>query len=337
MSSHTAKAGCNCPSCSSTSLRMSEEPAAEEPAAEVPAEVAAMDGVASTEEAHNTDRPARASGLTKHKDKPKQGTPLSELVLGSMVDGRVKTVTNYGAFIDIGAATDALLHVSRLSVDFVSNVEDVVKAGQEVKVRIVEVNAEKNQVALSMLSEEEEEKAKGQKGGDGGKRKERPQRSQGDRRSQGATLKALSDAKHDTDKFVEGEVVSMLDFGAFVRFDASQLAESVTGELDGLVHISALMAGRCNSVADVVSVGQKVQIRVKGVDVEGGKTALSMITDEQEQENRPARGGGGGNRGRQMFSENEMGAKDWKESLEKFQTEQAVTFTNAPMVQEKRK
>jgi len=316
-----------------------ETPAAE-PAPEVPAEVTAMDGVASSEEAHNTDRPARPSGLHKHTKAPSKGTPLAELVVGSMVDGRVKTVTNYGAFVDIGAATDALLHVSRLSVDFVSNVEDVVKAGQEVQVRIVEVNAEKNQVALSMLTVEEEEKAKGAKGGgdDGGKRKARPQRSQGDRRSQVATMKAVADAGHDIDKFIEGEVVSMLDFGAFVRFDAGQLAESITGELDGLVHISALMAGRASSVADVVSVGQKVQIRVKGVDVDGGKVALSMITDEQEQENRPKRGGGGGgNRGRQMFSENEMGAKDWKESLQKFQDEQAVTFTNEPLVQQKRK
>jgi len=326
---------------------MSEDPAAEEPSTpveatptEIPAEVTAMDGVDSSEEAHNTDRPARASGTAKHKEKGAKGTPLAELVIGSMVDGRVKTVTNYGAFVDIGAATDALLHVSRLSVDFVSNVEDVVKAGQEVKVRIVTVDADKNQVALSMLSEEEEEKAKSAKGGgseDGGKRKARPQRSQGDRRSQVATMKAVADAKHDVDKFIEGEVVSMLDFGAFVRFDAGQLAESITGELDGLVHISALMAGRASSVADVVSVGQKVQIRVKGVDVDGGKVALSMISDEQEQENRPKRGGGGGNRGRQMFSENEMGAKDWKESLQKFQDEQAVTFTNEPLMQQKRK
>jgi len=317
-----------------------EEPTPTEPTAEVPVEVAAMDGVNSSEEAHNTDRPARASGTAKHK-KGAQGTPLSELVVGATVEGKVKTLTSYGAFVDIGAATDALLHVSRLSVDFVSNVEDVVKAGQEVSVRIVTVDAEKGQIALTMLTAEEEENAKGQRGGgseDGGKRKARPQRSQGDRRSQVVTMNAVNEKGHDTDKFIEGEVVSMLDFGAFVRFDAGQLAEDVTGELDGLVHISALMAGRVDSVASVVSVGQKVQIRVKGIDAEGGKVALSMITDEQEQENRPKRGGGGGGkRGRQMFSDSEMGAKDWKESLDKFQTDQGTTFTNAPLVQQKRK
>lgn len=323
-------------------MSSTEEPTPEEPAPEVPVEVAAMDGVNSEEEAHNAERPARASGTAKHKKDGAKGTPLSELVVGSSVEGKVKTLTSYGAFVDIGAATDALLHVSRLSVDFVSNVEDVVKAGQEVTVRIVTVDAEKGQVALTMLTEAEEEAAKGQRGGgseDGGKRKQRPQRSQGDRRSQVVTMNSVNDAGHDTDKFIEGEVVSMLDFGAFVRFDASQLVESVSGELDGLVHISALKAERVDSVASVVSVGEKVQIRVKGIDAEGGKVALSMITDEQEQANRPQRGGGGGGgkRGRSMFSESEMGAKDWKESLDKFQTDQGTTFTNAPLVQPARK
>ena len=90
------------------------------------------------------------------------------------MDGRVKTITLYGAFIDIGAASDALLHVSRLSADFVSNVEDVVKAGQEAQVRITSVDMDKNQISLSMLTVEEEEAAKGLRrgGGGGGKRKD---------------------------------------------------------------------------------------------------------------------------------------------------------------------
>jgi len=345
---------CDC--CTNTSLRMSTEIEADgevpdvkteevpdvevtaEATVEVPAEVAAMDGIASSEEAHNTDRPARDSGLKKHK-KASRGTPLSELEIGSTVDGKVKTITSYGAFVDIGAASDALLHVSRLSADFVSNVEDVVKAGQEVQVRIASVDTEKNQIALTMLTEAEEEAAKGQRGGgSGGKRKERPQRSQGDRRTQIATMNAVNEKGLDTNKFIEGEVVSTLDFGAFVRFDASQLAEGVTGELDGLVHISALQTGRVDSVGSVVSVGGKVQIRVKLIDAEGGKVSLSMITDEQEQENRPKRGGGGGGRGgKSMFSDSDMGAKDWKESLEKFQSDTEASFSNAPVVQQKRK
>jgi len=337
--------GCNCPSCavapvggcscgncggSATALRMSEEPAAE--AAEVPAEVEALDGVASEEEAHNSSRPARDSGTKKHKKGGNSGTPLSELEVGSFVDGTVKTITPYGAFVDIGAATDALLHVSRLSAEFVSNVEDVVKAGDAVSVRIVEVNAEKKQVAISMLSEEDESAAKTARGG--GRRKDRPQRSGGDRAAQAATINSLNDKGYDDTKMVEGEVVSTLDFGAFVRFDAGQVTEGVEGELDGLVHISALAAGRVNSVNDIANVGDKVQIRVRQLDVDGGKVSLSMITKEEEEASRPKRNNN--RRGRQMFSEDEMGAKDWKESLEKFQAANHVV-TNMPIIVDKRK
>jgi len=325
---------CGCTSCGKTSLSMSE--AATE---EVPAEVSALDGVADGEEAHNVDRPARGSGIQKHK-KENKGIALADLEIGSMVEGKVKTITSYGAFVDIGASTDALLHVSRLSDSFVSNVEDIVKAGDSVSVRIVTVDAEKGQVALSMLSEEAEEKAAAAKEARsaGGKRKARPQRSNGDRQAQVATLNSLAEAGYDGDKFVEGEVVSMLDFGAFVRFDATQLDESVTGELDGLVHISSLCSGRAEAVSDIVSVGDKVQIRVKNLDTEGNKVSLSMITREQEQANRPKRGdndGKGRRRGRQMFSESEMGAKDWKESVEKLQATQP-TFTNTPVVVDNR-
>jgi len=313
-----------------TALCMSEEPAAE--AAEVPAEVEALDGVASEEEAHNASRPARDSGTKKHKKGGNSGTPLSDLEVGSFVDGTVKTITPYGAFVDIGAATDALLHVSRLSAEFVSNVEDVVKAGDAVSVRIVEVNAEKKQVAISMLSEEDESAAKTARGG--GRRKDRPQRSGGDRAAQAATINSLNDKGFDDTKMVEGEVVSTLDFGAFVRFDAGQVTEGVEGELDGLVHISALAAGRVNSVSDIANVGDKVQIRVRQLDVDGGKVSLSMITKEEEEASRPKRNNN--RRGRQMFSEDEMGAKDWKESLEKFQAANHVV-TNMPIIVDKRK
>jgi len=329
--------GCNCAACSSTLLFMSDADVEEAVTVddEVPAEVAALDGIESKEEAHNTERPSRGSGIQKHKKTEPKGTPLSELEIGSSVEGTIKTITSYGAFVDIGAETDGLLHVSRLSVDFVSNVEDHVKTGDTVTVRIVNVDKDKKQIGISMLTEDEENKANEAKASSGGKRKSRPQRSGGDRQSQIAVLQALSDAGFDSDTFIEGEVVSTLDFGAFVRFAASQLAESVEGELDGLVHISSLCAGRADSVESIVSVGDKVQVRLKSIDVEGNKSSLSMITAEEEKANRPNRnsegGGGKPRRGRQLFSENEMGAKNWKESLDKFQTSQP-TFTNEPVV-----
>lgn len=143
------------------------------------------------------------------------------------------------------------------------------------------------------------------------------------------TLKALADAGVDDEKFIEGEVASVLDFGAFVRFDVSQLAAAVEGELDGLVHISALQVGRTNAVSDVVSSGDKVQIRVKNLDTEGGKIALSMISKADE----PApRKKGGRRQPEARWSPDEMGAADWADTMKDLEQ---PSFTNGPVLIER--
>ena len=296
---------------------------------EVPAEVEAMDGIASDEEAHNAERPARSSISKNKKGGAKSGTPLADLEIGSSVEGTVKAVQSYGAFLDIGAQTDALLHVSRISDDFVSNVEDVVKAGDKITVRIVSVDADKGQIAVTARSEEAEKAASDRSAGGGGRRRNRPQRSGGDREAQKKTLAALSDAGYDSDKFVEGSVASILDFGAFVRFDTSQLAEGVEGELDGLVHISALQAGRTNAVTDVVSVGDSVQVRVKNLDVDGGKIALSMISKEDEPKPRERNDRAPRN---QRWSPDQMGASDWADTMKDLEQ---PAFKNGPVLIER--
>jgi predicted RNA-binding protein with RPS1 domain len=151
---------------------------------------------------------------------------------------------------------------------------------------------------------------------------------------------------YDDSKFVEGEVVSSLDFGAFVRFDTAQLGEGFEGELDGLVHISALAEGRTGSVSDVVSIGDKVQVRVRGIDQGAGRISLSMISKEQEEGSRPAprerkteggSGGGGGNVASAVSgSWKNMGAADWKASMDDFTKTQPV-FSNDLVVVDRRK
>jgi len=148
----------------------------------------------------------------------------------------------------------------------------------------------------------------------GGRRKARPQRSGGDRGQQKLSCVALAEGGYDEEKFVDGMVVSTMDFGAFVRFDTSQFGGELTGELDGLVHISAMTAGRLNAVTDKVNVGDKVKIRVKDVDSDNVKISLSMITKEEE----PQRGGGGSKNQEQRFDPKSMGASDWKESMGNF-------------------
>eukprot|EP00545_Synedropsis_sp_CCMP1620_P012177 CAMPEP_0119015214 /NCGR_PEP_ID=MMETSP1176-20130426/10624_1 /TAXON_ID=265551 /ORGANISM="Synedropsis recta cf, Strain CCMP1620" /LENGTH=369 /DNA_ID=CAMNT_0006968487 /DNA_START=24 /DNA_END=1130 /DNA_ORIENTATION=- len=296
-------AGCGCASCGRTSTMLfadaTEEAApAEEVAApaeeEVPTEVVAMDGVESNDEAHNAERPARKE---LKKKRPSKGTPLSEFAVGTTVKAVIKSVASYGAFCDFGATSDGLLHISRMSKEFVSDVSEVVAAGQEVEVRIVEMDLVKGQVALSLLSEEEEEEAKA---AISKSRAKRDSPRGGNRRDDSATLAAVSAKGFDSSVFITGKVVSTVAFGAFVRVDAKQFGDEIEGEFDGLVHISALTAGRANSVTDICNVDDIVNVRVKNIG--DGKVSLSMVSVEDEE----------ANKSRNYSSQQEdFGAKDW--------------------------
>jgi len=283
---------------------------------EVPAEVEAMDGVESTDEAHNVDRPARSS----IKKKKPAGKDLSEFSEGSMVKGTVKSIASYGAFVDIGASTDGLLHVSQLSAEFVSDVSDVVKEGQEVEVRIVKIDAGKGQVGLSLMTEEEAAASK----------PSRPaKRGGGGRRDDTAVLSALTEKGWDQTVMVEGTVVSTVDFGAFVKVDASTLNGECEGSFDGLVHISSLKIGRVASVSDVVKPDDKVQVRCKSID--GRKVSLTMLSVEDEEAKAAEGGGRGGGGGFSDGLDPGDGAKDWKESVAKIE-EDMPSFKNTPLI-----
>jgi len=320
----TCRSGCDCPSCTnnrgSTILFADVAETEVDVDVDVPAEVEAMEGVESTDEAHNLERPARAA----LKKKKPAGKDLSEFSEGSTVKGIVKSIATYGAFVDIGASTDGLLHVSQLSAGFVSDVSEVVKEGQEVEVRIVKIDASKGQIGLSMMTEEEAAASKPARGGGGGGR---------GRRDDSALLSSLNEKGWDASVMVEGTVVSTVDFGAFVKVDASTLNSECEGTFDGLVHISSLKVGRVNSVSDVVSPNDKVQIRCKGID--GNKVSLTMLSVEDE-EAKAAQGGRGGGGGFNDEFDPGEGAKDWKESVAKIDEEQPM-FKNTPMFVDNRK
>jgi len=310
--SHSA--GCSCPGCLINGRRtvLFADVAGDD----VSTEVVDVDGVEISEEAPNIERTAR---------EPIKKKSLSDFEEGSTVTGTVKSLASYGAFVDIGATTDGLLHVSQLSIEFVSDVSDVIKAGQEVEVRIVKIDPEKGQIGLSLISAEEaaaaNEAAKKSRGGN---------RRQGGRRDDSAVLGALNEKRWDTAVMVEGIVVSTTDFGAFVKVDASKLNAECEGEFDGLVHISALKADRVSSVSDVVSPNDKVQVRCKSI--ENNKVSLTMLTVvEEEAKGSGGRGGGGG----YEFDEGDMGAKDWKDSVVTIDDEEKVSFANSPVLARK--
>jgi len=79
---------------------------------------------------------------------------LRDLVPGMQLEGVVTNVANFGAFVDIGVHQDGLVHVSQLADRFVKDPREVVKAGDIVKVRVVEVDIERKRIALTMKSGE---------------------------------------------------------------------------------------------------------------------------------------------------------------------------------------
>jgi uncharacterized protein len=80
---------------------------------------------------------------------------IADLKPGMMLEGTVTNVAAFGAFVDIGVHQDGLVHVSRLADRFVKDPHDVVKAGDVVKVRVVDVDAARKRIALSMRSRDE--------------------------------------------------------------------------------------------------------------------------------------------------------------------------------------
>jgi uncharacterized protein len=77
-------------------------------------------------------------------------TDLKDLQPGMLLEGTVTNVAQFGAFVDLGVHQDGLVHVSQLSHKFVNDAREVVKTGQVVKVRVVEVDLARKRIALTM-------------------------------------------------------------------------------------------------------------------------------------------------------------------------------------------
>lgn len=215
--------------------------------------------------------PAAVAEAAAAPPKPKgEKTPLESLEIGAEVEGKIRSVQSYGAFVDIGAETDALLHVSEISNDFVQDATEKLTAGETITCKIKGVNLEKRQLALTC----KEPRAP---------RERKPR----------ADLSEFEGA--DSKEFITGKVNSITDFGAFVT-----LKEGV----DGLVHISQVREGGVGKVEDVLTVGQEVQVRVTQVDKSKRRIGLSMLPwSEDENKPRRGRGGGGGFGGDAGFGE----------------------------------
>jgi predicted RNA-binding protein with RPS1 domain len=228
------------------------------------------------------EEPAAADAAAPARKPRSQKLPLDGLVVGSMVEGTVRSIQSYGAFVDIGYMSDGLLHVSEMSDTYVKDANDMFAVGDTVTVRVKAVDLEKSQVALSN-KDPNAKPTGGQRGGGGSMRRDR----------ESVDMSEFQNA--DEKAFITGTVRSIQSFGAFVS-----LKEGV----DGLLHISEIMEGGVKSVGDVLSEGQEVLVRVVSFD-DKRRISLSMrpyveLSEEDKAEKaagrRPkrSRGGSGG-------------------------------------------
>lgn len=160
---------------------------------------------------------------------------LGKLVVGDVVEGKVARLTNFGAFIDLGGV-DGLVHVSEISFERVGKPSDVLKVGQDVKVKVLAVDPEKDRISLSIKQ----------------------------------TLPQPWD--NITEKVAEGDVLEgtvkrLTSFGAFVE---------VFPGVEGLVHISQISHKHIATPNEVLSSGEKVKVKVLNVNAEEHRLALSI-------------------------------------------------------------
>ena len=94
---------------------------------------------------------------------------IADLKPGMVLEGTVTNVTAFGAFVDVGVHQDGLVHVSQLADRFVKDPREVVKAGDVVKVRVVEVDPKRKRIALSMRKDDGGGTARGAAGGPAGR------------------------------------------------------------------------------------------------------------------------------------------------------------------------
>ncbi|KAL2321302.1 hypothetical protein Fmac_030271 [Flemingia macrophylla] len=205
-------------------------------------------------------RPARKSELPPVKNE--------DLIPGATFTGKVKSIQPFGAFVDFGAFTDGLVHISMLSDSFVKDVESVVSVGQEVKVKLIEVNTETQRISLSMRENADT----------GKQRKDAPLKTEKPGPGRRNTSKSgprkdnvMKSTKFAIGQDLVGSVKNMTRSGAFISLpDGEEGFLPVSEEPDD---------GFANVMGNTsLEVGQEVNVRV--LRITRGQVTLTMKKEE---------------------------------------------------------
>ena len=160
---------------------------------------------------------------------------IEELEEGKVYTGRVTSLANFGAFININGA-DGLVHLSELSWDHIDHPREVLEVGQEVKVKVINVDREKKRIGLSVRALQSD-----------------PWRSRVE--------------KYSVGQLVEGVITRLTKFGAFARLG---------GDIEGLIHISEIAEHRIEHPKEVLKEGEVKSLRVIRIDPDQHRIGLSL-------------------------------------------------------------
>lgn len=154
---------------------------------------------------------------------------------GDKVQGTVSRIVDFGAFVDLGGV-DGLIHISELSWGRIKKVTDVLKEGDSVTATILEIDQAKNKISLSLKDA-----------------------------SQNPWV--LAKDKFNIGDIIEGKVVRIVDFGAFVEIEPG---------IDGLVHISQISQKHIAKVEEALTIGQIIKAKITEIDTDNKKISLSI-------------------------------------------------------------
>ena len=160
---------------------------------------------------------------------------LDGLAEGEVRDGVISSVVNFGAFVDLGGM-DGLVHVSELSWQHVNHPGELVKVGDKVLVKVLEVDRERERISLSI------------------------------RQTSDDPWDVFA-REHEVGDVVDGLVTKTVPFGAFI---------SVSDGVEGLVHVSEIAAHRVESPELELSIGQQVKVKITEKEDERRRISLSI-------------------------------------------------------------
>lgn len=169
----------------------------------------------------------------------KKAALFASLEKGSKITGTVSRITDFGAFVDLGGV-DGLIHISEMSWGRITNPKEVLTEGQQVEAIILDVDKEKGKISLSLKD------------------------------SANNPWNTAAE-KYPVGSVVEGKVVRMVPFGAFIELEPG---------VDGLVHISQIANKHVVKPEDELSIGEMIKVKVLEMNVEQKKISLSKRETE---------------------------------------------------------